>query len=64
MGKASIAIAVRATRAEHAPHRMSHAGAHKESLGFSYLKLATLLAMVFLPWVGIIYIVRVALTGH
>jgi hypothetical protein len=36
----------------------------KEPTGFAYLKIAILLAMIFLPWVGIIYAARVAAAGH
>jgi hypothetical protein len=61
MGKASIATAVRAA---HVPLRVSCNASRKAPLGFGYLKLAILLTMIFLPWVGIIYVVRVALTGH
>jgi hypothetical protein len=61
MGKASIATAA---RAEHAPLRVSRNAARPKRLGFSYLKLAILFAIVFVPWVAIIYVARIALTGH
>jgi hypothetical protein len=68
MGKASIAMAERVLRAERGlrVERVSsteHAS-HKESLGFGYLKLVILLAMIFLPWAAIIYIARLLLNGH
>ncbi len=64
MGKASIVAAGRASRAEHAPPRVSPNATRKESLRFGYLKLVILLAMIFLPWVAIIYVVRLVMTGH
>jgi hypothetical protein len=68
MGKASMAMAERVLRAE----RMSRAervsptehASRKESLGFGYLKLVILLAMIFLPWAAIIYVARLLLNGH
>jgi hypothetical protein len=68
MGKASIAMAERVLRAE----RVSRAGrvspveraSHKEPLGFGYLRLVILLAMIFLPWAAIIYVARLLLNGH
>ena len=59
MGKASIAITERVSRVKPA----SHDALPKEPPGVGYLKLALLLAMIFLPWAGIIYAVRVASTG-
>jgi hypothetical protein len=56
MGKALIAAAGRVMRAEHAPR--------KKAVGFAYLKLAALIAMIVLPWVGIVYVVRILLSGH
>lgn len=56
MGKALIVAAGRVMRAEHAPR--------KKAVGFAYLKLAALIAMIVLPWVGIVYVVRILLSGH
>jgi hypothetical protein len=64
MNKASIAATGRASRADHASRRVSRNALRKESLRFGYLKLVILLLMVFLPWVAIIYVARLVLTGH
>ena len=64
MNKASIAATGRASRADHASHRVSRNASRKESLRFGYLKLVILLLMVFLPWVAIIYVARLVLTDH
>jgi hypothetical protein len=72
MGKASIAIVERrasradgaSSRAERASRRVPLSPPRKDSLGFGYLKLVILLAMIFVPWAAIIYVVRLAMTGH
>jgi len=72
MGKASIAIVERrasradgaSSRAERASRRAPLSPPRKDPLGFGYLKLVVLLAMIFLPWAAIIYVVRLAMTGH
>jgi hypothetical protein len=64
MGKGSTAAAERPSRADHASYRVSRDASRNRSLRFSYLKLVILLAMIFLPWVAIIYVVRLLMTGH